>query len=124
MLKMNNLQEYVVFKEYQRGDSIAPATYDNEIAMYRTLEPGSTAVKNIIAYYGSFKILAKGKHIIMLEYADGGDLFTWFKDVEPPSELEHLKTFWTNFFDLLLGLEAINNLAPRNSGRESLYLEG
>ncbi|ETS76605.1 hypothetical protein PFICI_11992 [Pestalotiopsis fici W106-1] len=119
-----SLSEYVVFKEYQREDPIAAATYEKEISIYKTLKPGSSAFKHIIEYYGSFQILASGKRTIMLEYADGSDLSAWFKELKPPSEVEHLTAFWANFFDLLLGLEAIHNLVPPHSGRESWYLEG
>jgi hypothetical protein len=60
----------------------------------------------------------------MLEYADGKDLLTWFKDIKPPSNAGHLVTFWINFFDLLLGLSAVHNLDPPNDDEEKWYPEG
>jgi serine/threonine protein kinase len=111
-----------VFKEYETTDQLAAATYDNETSIYRNLNKDERTHKNVVGFHGSFQTSEKGT--IVLEYADGGDLLNFFKQVPPPSQAKHLTVFLINFFELLCGLEAVHNLKSLERGRKKWVLEG
>jgi hypothetical protein len=57
---------------------------------------------------------------VILEYAEGGDLGSFFERAPRITSTKALGIFWTNFFSLLNGLDVIHNLTPPNENDEWL----
>ncbi|KAF5489141.1 Serine/threonine-protein kinase chk1 [Colletotrichum siamense] len=111
----------VVFKEYLKSGPEIQKLYDNEWAMYTQLKEDS--FNHIVRYHGSFQCL--DRRTIVLEYAPGGDLLSYFRKRKPPSTDWHRKQFWQNFFGLLEGLVAIDDLTRYgDQSRDTWHLKG
>ncbi|KAK1839314.1 tein kinase 4-like protein [Colletotrichum chrysophilum] len=111
----------VVFKEYLKSGPEIQKLYDNEWALYTQLKEDS--FNHIVRYHGSFQCL--DRRTIVLEYAPGGDLLSYFRKRKPPSTDWHRKQFWQNLFGLLEGLVAIDDLTRYgDQSRDTWHLKG
>ncbi|KAF4810909.1 Serine/threonine-protein kinase ksp1 [Colletotrichum siamense] len=100
-------QTVVVFKVFSGEDHDTEKMYDNEVDMYSQLVRES-AFNHIIRYYGSFE--TAGLRTIVLEYANGGSLKSFFLNSPPPHSRGNCEQFWNSLMGLLRGLENIHNL--------------
>ena len=62
----------------------------------------------ILKYFGSFD--RQGTGIIILEFAEEGNLASWFHKMDPIAEQADKALFWHSFFGMLQGLNAIHTL--------------
>lgn len=103
MLILSNAQKEVVLKIYEEGatdDSFAA-----EVSIFKRLRPED--YEYIVKYLGSF---VHGKlRIIIMEYADMGNLDEYYQKVEPPSKLDELADFWHGLLDLLQSLQCLHS---------------
>ncbi|KAK2729442.1 protein kinase domain-containing protein [Colletotrichum kahawae] len=100
-------QTVVVFKVFSGDDPDTERMYDNEVDMYSQLVR-ERAFNHIIQYYGSFE--TAGLRTIVLEYANGGSLKSFFLNHPPPHSQGNSEQFWNSLMGLLRGLENIHNL--------------
>ncbi|KAJ4997926.1 hypothetical protein K4K48_006169 [Colletotrichum sp. SAR 10_66] len=100
-------QTVVVFKVFGGDDPETAKMYLNEVDMYSQLVRES-AFDHIIRYFGSFE--TAGLRTIVLEYANGGSLKSFFLNNTPPHDQSNRKKFWNSLMGLLRGLENIHNL--------------
>ncbi|KAL3303928.1 serine/threonine protein kinase [Colletotrichum asianum] len=114
----------LVFKEYLKPGQVSQKLFDNEWAMYTQLK--EDAFNHIVRYHGSFQCL--DRRTIVLEYAPGGDLLSFFKNRKPPHADYQRKQFWLNIIGLLEGLAAIDDLTrygeDDDQSREMWHLKG
>ncbi|KAF0329873.1 hypothetical protein GQ607_003046 [Colletotrichum asianum] len=114
----------LVFKEYLKPGQVSQKLFDNEWAMYTQLK--EDAFNHIVRYHGSFQCL--DRRTIVLEYAPGGDLLSFFKNRKPPRADYQRKQFWLNIIGLLEGLAAIDDLTryceDDDQSREMWHLKG
>lgn len=81
------------------------------------------AFDRIIEYYGSFECV--GLCTIILEYAEGGTLQSFFENHPPPHSQPDRELFWRSLTGLLNGLEHIHNPTVVNGyPRGALILKG
>lgn len=111
----------VVFKEYLKPGPESQKLYDNEWAMYTQLKEES--FNHIVRYHGSFQCL--DRRTIVLEYAPGGDLLSFFKTRRIPRTDWQRTQFWQNIFGLFEGLVAIDDLTQYGDhSRDIWHLKG
>ncbi|KAK1506458.1 serine/threonine protein kinase [Colletotrichum costaricense] len=117
-------QKEVVFKTYYGEDPEVVQTYENEVNMYTQLDAQPTLYDSmsVIRYFGSFEI--PGLRTVILEYARGGNLKSFFESCPPPLARSDRVLFWNNLMDLLGGLHAIHNLKETQGGKGSWGLRG
>ncbi|KAG7077172.1 serine/threonine protein kinase [Colletotrichum scovillei] len=117
-------QEEVVFKTYYGEDPEVIQTYENEVNMYTQLDaqPALYDSMSIIRYFGSFEI--PGLRTVILEYARGGNLKSFFESYPPPLARSDRVLLWNNLMNLLGGLHAIHNLKETQGGKGSWGLRG
>nr|XP_036589064.1 uncharacterized protein CTRU02_01111 [Colletotrichum truncatum]KAF6800706.1 hypothetical protein CTRU02_01111 [Colletotrichum truncatum] len=106
-------QDDVIFKIYTNDGADAWRHYDNEVDMYSNLDPLGP-IDNIMRYYGSYE--SAGLCTIILEYANGGTLESFFENYPPPNSQTGRELFWASLMNLLVGLEHIHNLTVRKYG--------
>ena len=92
--------------------SSAPKYFKNETEAFIHLLDGQDPHRDVIGYYGSFKI--KDNFYLILEYADKGDLESYFRNVEPPTIARDITCFWKGFLRLIYGLIKIHKIDPRD----------
>ncbi|KAK0712015.1 hypothetical protein B0H67DRAFT_669774 [Lasiosphaeris hirsuta] len=78
----------------------------NEVDIYSNL--ADEDFTHIVKYYGS--VVQQGKLTLILEYASGGNLVTYFQEPHPHTTAER-DSFWQSFSCLLLGLDKIHHLS-------------
>ncbi|KAK1731648.1 uncharacterized protein BDZ83DRAFT_167776 [Colletotrichum acutatum] len=115
-------QQFVVFKTYRDINEEVKQLYENEVDMYTQLDDQTTSYDSIIKYFGSFEI--PGLRTIILEYAPGGNLQSFFKAYPPPLAHSDRVLFWDSLMGLLGGLDAIHNLRKSRGGKGSWELKG
>ncbi|KAK1701205.1 hypothetical protein BDP55DRAFT_640796 [Colletotrichum godetiae] len=115
-------EQYVVFKTYRDVNAEVTQLYENEVDMYTQLDDQTTSYDSIIKYYGSFEI--PSLRTIILEYAPGGNLQSFFKTYPPPLAHSDRIIFWDSLMGLLGGLDAIHNLRKSHGGKGSWILRG
>ncbi|KAK2770976.1 tein kinase 4-like protein [Colletotrichum kahawae] len=119
--KSTLLAASVVFKEYLKPGPESQKLYDNEWAMYTQLKEES--FNHIVRYHGSFQCL--DRRTIVLEYAPGGDLLSFFKKRRIPRTDCQRAQFWQNIFGLFEGLVAIDDLTQYGGhSRDTWHLKG
>jgi len=64
-----------------------------------------------VGYYGSFVV--KDSFNLILEYADKGDLDSYFRKNKQPTAPRDIFRFWKAFFRLIYGLLKIHNAGDR-----------
>ncbi|KAJ3939475.1 uncharacterized protein N0V96_010251 [Colletotrichum fioriniae] len=94
-------QQFVVFKTYRDINEEVKQLYENEVDMYTQLDDQTTSYDSIIKYFGSFEI--PGLRTIILEYAPGGNLQSFFKAYPPPLAHSDRILFWDSLMGLLGG---------------------
>ena len=62
----------------------------------------------MINFFGSF--VHGSYYNLLLEYADQGNLEEYFCDVQAPSKIEDITSFWTELFHLIDSLMGIHNM--------------
>ncbi|OHE99731.1 serine/threonine protein kinase [Colletotrichum orchidophilum] len=115
-------QQEVVFKIYRDVDSEVNQSYENEVDMYTQLDEQASSYDSIIRYFGSFEI--PGFRTIVLEYASGGNLKSFFERYPPPLAHSDRILFWDNLMGLLGGLDAIHNLRKSRGVKGAWLLTG
>ncbi|KXH57866.1 serine/threonine protein kinase [Colletotrichum salicis] len=110
-------QQEVVFKTYRDVDAEVIQAYENEVNLYTQLDEQPTLYdsKSIIRYFGSFEI--PSLRTVILEYAGGGNLKSFFESCPPPLARSDRVLFWDNLMGLLGGLDAIHNLKKSQGGK-------
>ncbi|ETS74006.1 hypothetical protein PFICI_13872 [Pestalotiopsis fici W106-1] len=94
----------VVFKIYNtKTDPAASLAFTKEADIFETL--GRSCEGVIVQYLGSF--IQHEKSVIVLEHANGGNLWDFFKTHRVPRNNQELIYLWTKLFKLV---EAINHL--------------
>ncbi|KAI1141158.1 kinase-like domain-containing protein [Hypoxylon sp. FL0543] len=63
---------------------------------------------NIIEFYGHFA--QNNKYYLLLEFAEQGNLDSYFKNTKPPESASEMVQFWKSMFKLFQGLILIHNL--------------
>jgi hypothetical protein len=81
--------------------------YRNEVKILTQLHEHEYS--NVVGYYGCFE--QDHTYNIILQYADGGNLWDFLKDEDPPKTWEELWRFWKSFSSILDGLHAIHQCA-------------
>ncbi|KAF5512762.1 putative serine/threonine-protein kinase [Colletotrichum aenigma] len=97
----------VVFKVLRGSSDTLKVMYDNEVDMYKNLIK-EDSFNHIMRYYGSFQSL--DVRVIILEYANGGTLESFFEHQPPPQSKTERELFWNCLMGLSRGLERIHNL--------------
>lgn len=95
-------------KSYTAGDHDA---YESERKAYSRLHESNKPCDNILQCHGTYTY-SKGSsliHNIILEYADGGSLWDFYKKTPPPSTLQDIKKLYTSFTGLFIALEKLRN---------------
>ncbi|KAF6812144.1 serine/threonine protein kinase [Colletotrichum musicola] len=115
-----DFSDYVVFKEYPRKDHETEQLYQNEATMFSQLGGIENSFKHIVQHYGSFE-QQLGKRTIVLEYARGDTLKAFFNNQPPPRSYADRIQFWSNFFGLLKGLEAIQDFTKAHNHNDTTY---
>jgi serine/threonine protein kinase len=87
--------------------------FENEIAAFKKLSQSATLKGSIIGFYGTY-IHGETCNII-LEYADKGDLESFFQHELPPSTAPDIVEFWKKMFSIADALKFIQNLDPGDS---------
>ncbi|KAK1764904.1 kinase-like domain-containing protein [Phialemonium atrogriseum] len=93
----------VVFKEYQMAESREAWTKEVD-----ALEVADNHCEHIVKYFGSFERDVKG--VVILEYANGGNLLDILKRNQQPRNLEQTKAFWESLVAILQALDQLHHL--------------
>jgi serine/threonine protein kinase len=101
-----------VIKTYKRRE--ASEYFWNETEAFIHLSDGPPPHRDIVGYYGSFVV--KDSFNLILEYADKGDLESYFRKNKQPKTPQDIFRFWKGFFRLIYGLLKIHNAGDRESG--------
>lgn len=83
-----------------------------ESQMYSLL--AGSGENSITSFYGAFSYEETQKRFLVLEYAKGGSLLDYFRNVSPPVLPGEFEMLWRRLLDLLDGLHTLHNL---NTGR-------
>ncbi|KAH8761295.1 hypothetical protein BGZ57DRAFT_858249 [Hyaloscypha finlandica] len=87
--------------------------FENEIAAFQRLSKSATTEGSIIGYYGTYT--QSETYNIILEYADKGDLESFFQHENPPSETANIVEFWKSMFSIAKALKVMHNLDSGDS---------
>ncbi|KAK3347002.1 hypothetical protein B0T25DRAFT_521295 [Lasiosphaeria hispida] len=100
---------YVVLKEYRVTGPTSDSykMLSNEVDIYSNLADENFS--HIVKYYGS--VVQQGKFTLILEYASGGNLVSYFQKTPHPHTTAGRASFWQSFSSLLLGLDKIHHLS-------------
>jgi serine/threonine protein kinase len=79
--------------------------YDNERKALTALQ-SHPSDDHIITYYGSFE--QRGKLCLVLEYVDGGNLFDFLKNTEPPQAESDIRDLWASINGIFKGFHRIH----------------
>jgi serine/threonine protein kinase len=104
-------QKTVVFKIYP--DMEGRAAHKREVDLFESL--GNRHSDVIVEYFGSFA--QNDKFVIILEYANGGNLWDFYKTNGPPNNPQELTDFWTELMKLMFALHHLHNLETRPGSR-------
>jgi serine/threonine protein kinase len=97
--------------------------FNNEVDVYSSLNGAETGYEHVVKYFGSFT--QQGKSTIILEWANDGDLQSFFNSVDRPYRQLDRREFWASFFRLLMGLHATHNLnATQEPPKKQWLLKG
>jgi len=61
---------------------------------------------NIIGFFGSF--IQNDSFSLILQRADKGSLWQYFKNTKQPNTLDDVRWFWRSLFDVLRGLHCVH----------------
>ena len=101
----------MVFKIYETVEG--QRAFTREVDVFEMLEDWASDV--IVECFGSF--MQRKKSVVMLEYADGGNLETFFTMNQQPKNFEEMERLWTELMKLLRALEFLHAL--RGAGGEA-----
>lgn len=107
-----------VLKTYRTED--ARKYYENESDAFKHLRHNGRPPANIIAFYGGYEL--HNTYNIILEYADGGNLNHYMKRTPPPVSPEELSTFWSEFFNILNGIQTIHGVGQEQANQSHMLL--
>ncbi|OTA62684.1 kinase-like protein [Hypoxylon sp. EC38] len=105
---IDELPTTMILKAYTR-----PQLYKTEVSAFTMIcnsisSEGNLKLDNIIEFYGHFT--QNEKYYLLLEWAEQGNLESYFKNTRPPESAEDMFLFWKNMFKLIEGLTLIHNL--------------
>ncbi|KAF7682277.1 hypothetical protein GT037_001253 [Alternaria burnsii] len=92
--------------------------HNNEVEAYRTLlshSSGQDAMQNIARFYGSW--IQGDNCYILREYVSGGTLTEFAERTEPPTSVNEILKFWTNFIQLIKPISCIHRLPDPHNQR-------
>ncbi|OTA97618.1 hypothetical protein M434DRAFT_391812 [Hypoxylon sp. CO27-5] len=98
----------MILKAYTR-----PQLYKTEVSAFTMIRNSASSednskLDNIIEFYGHFT--QNEKYYLLLEWAEQGNLESYFKNTRPPESAADMLLFWKNMFKLIEGLILIHNL--------------
>lgn len=92
---------------------------------FQKLNGAGEPVPNLIGFYGAFK--QNDSFHVILEYANGGTLEDYFKEVQSPKEGDDILRFWENFFQVnhaLVRIHTPGDSHVRSSSRQPRIFQG
>ena len=104
----------------QVEDEEAAKMFNNEADLYSSLLRHPDAFEYIIEYYGSFE--RQGRRFLLLEYANGGDLASFFETVPRIRTPADREGFWNNFMNILRAFKVLDYLTQTNDPSECQWL--
>lgn len=103
----SNSNHCYAIKRYRKGRN-AQRNYEQESEAFRKItESGVKSAPGIIEFYGSFEY--QGSFNIILEYAGGGTLETFWQEHDRPSGGSNFIAYWKSIFEVVDGIRWLHN---------------